>query len=284
LRSGARIARRPFNSLTLRRYRRLGLPADLYPAIETWLTGRRGPAERDMARRVSTIRRRLLDAGSTSVADYGASLGEHARNDSLAIEHLTVDYVARRASVPENMGLFLHRCASGFEARRLLELGTCAGISGCYLASAPSCRSFVTIEVSSPLAAIARSNLSHITDHATVINAAFDEGIGTALALEDEPFDLVWIDGHHESEPTLRYFDRLRGRVAPGKLMLFDDIDWPQMTGAWRAIRAWPGFAHTINAGRFGIAVLKSRPDASPPQNWQLLRRLGIVTTLAPES
>jgi predicted O-methyltransferase YrrM len=180
--------------------------------------------------------------------------------------------------VPESQGVFLYLCADGFSARRILELGTCAGISGCYLALTPSCRDFVSIEISAPLARVAEQNLRQVTSHATVINAPFNEGLGDALAVSEAPFDLIWIDGHHESEPTLRYFERLRDHASPGKLMLFDDINWPEMEEAWDAIRLWPGFCHTLNTGRLGIGVLKQQASDRPPQNWKLERRMGVTS------
>lgn len=277
LRSGARLARIPFNSMTLRRYAHMGLPEDLYPAVEFWLTNRRGHREREVARRVEALRTQLSERGSLTVAAYGAAVGDPSTNGSLAIEDRSLEYVARRASVPERMGLFLYLCASGFGARHILELGACAGISGCYLASAPSCRDFVSIEISTPLVAIARHNLSRVTTEARVINADFDRGLDEALSSQGEHFDLVWIDGNHLSEPTLDYFTRVRDRVAPGQLILFDDINWPEMRSAWSEIRAWPGFSHTINFERFGIGVLKRQRDDTPPENWSLKRRLGFT-------
>jgi hypothetical protein len=116
-----------------------------------------------------------------------------------------------------------------------------------------------------------------VTTEARVINADFDRGLDEALSGQGEHFDLVWIDGNHLSEPTLDYFTRVRDRVAPGQLILFDDINWPEMRSAWSEIRAWPGFSHTINFERFGIGVLKRQRDDTPPENWSLKRRLGFT-------
>jgi len=205
-----------------------------------------------------------------TVGDYVAG----TRLDAPEIEQRALVEIAHWVSVPRSFGIFLYLCSEGFKARRILELGACAGISGCYLASGSACKDFVTLELSGALAAIANENLRHVIPDPKVINASFDEGLGEVINEGTEPFDIIWIDGHHERDATLRYFKRLKDHAAPGKLMLFDDINWPDMREAWALIRRWPGFSHTINATRFGIGVVKATQDQSSPQNWRLDQRL----------
>ena len=279
---GFRTARAPIHARTLKRFQKAGLPPKLYPAIAYLLTGQLHPRDRAVASRVESLRRKLAERGSMTIAEYAGRLTpETDRSQLPGVEMHTFDQIANRVSVPMSFGLFLYLCAEGFEAKRILELGSCAGISGCYLASAPRCSEFVTLELSSALADIARENLHAVTHNATVINADFDKGLPAVVGPETAPFDLVWIDGHHERDATLRYFSKLQGHVSPGGLMLFDDIHWtPEMREAWDLIRVWPGFSVTVNAARLGMAVLKQSgdDDGAAPVNWQLKRRLGITT------
>jgi predicted O-methyltransferase YrrM len=273
VKAGLRTARAPIQSLALKRYEQLGLPPRLYPAFAYLLTGTTQARERAVAARVEGLRAQLAQRGSMTIADYAGKL------EVPGVEHHTFQQIAERVSVTRHFGIFLYLCAEGFEAKRILELGACAGISGCYLASASSCVEFVTLELSPALADIARQNLGAVSQNATVINATFDKGLNAVIGPEAALFDLVWIDGHHEKDATLRYFERLRTHVPPGGLILFDDIHWtPEMREAWDIIRAWPGFSATVNANRMGLGVLKQAESPAPPQNWSLKRRLGITT------
>ena len=120
----------------------------------------------------------------------------------------TLEHIAKISSVTQRWGTFLYLCADAVGAKAILELGTCAGISGCYLASARSCERFVTIEASPAPAKLARLNLSRVSDHFTVINALFDEGLDEILRGPGDRFDLVYIDGHHEKVPTAEVLAR----------------------------------------------------------------------------
>jgi predicted O-methyltransferase YrrM len=279
MKGGLRTARAPLHARTLRRFQKAGLSSRLYPAIAYMLTGELHPRDRAVAVRVEGLRQQLASRGGMTIAEYAGMQNPIAGSPSLGIEQRTCAEIANRVSVPMSFGLFLYLCAEGFGARRILELGACAGISGCYLASAPLCSEFVTLEQSPALASIARANLQAVTRNATVINADFDKGLPAVIGPETAPFDVVWIDGNHEKEATLRYFAQLQQHVAPGGLMLFDDIHWTQgMREAWEIIRSWPGFSGTVTAARLGMAVLKQEDDTGTPRNWHLKRRLGITS------
>ena len=278
LKIGLSPARATLNSRTLKRYQDLGLPPQLYPAIAYLVTGRLQPRDRAVSDRVEGLRRKLAQHGSETIADHAGKLTVPG------VEMQSFKRIAEHVSVSKRFGIFLYLCAEGFEAKRILELGACAGISGCYLTSAPRCAEFVSLEISPALAQIARENLGQITHNATVINADFDSGLGAVIAPETAPFDLVWIDGHHEKDATIRYFERLQPHVSPGSLMLFDDINWtPEMREAWDIVRTWSGFSVTINASRMGLGVVKERESSQAPQSWALKPQPFGVTTLERE-
>jgi len=168
----------------------------------------------------------------------------------------TAAQIAYRSSVTPEWGTFLYLCAESFRVKTILELGSCAGISGCYLASSKYCTSFTTIEKSSPLASLAEANVRQISSNATVINALFDDALDDLLPSINHAIDLAYIDGHHQYEPTLHYLRRLTPHLRKGSLVVFDDIHWSQgMWEAWKMLRAWKGFSYTIDVGRFGLGL-----------------------------
>jgi predicted O-methyltransferase YrrM len=157
--------------------------------------------------------------------------------------------IATHTSVSPYWGRFLHILASDASSRRILELGACAGISGCYLSTATSCEAFDTIEASQQLATLAAANIAAVSQVGRVHNALFDDLLDEMLpAMGDKRFDLVWIDGHHEKKATWHYFERVKPYLADGALVLFDDISWSyDMRECWEALSVMPGFSHTFD-------------------------------------
>lgn len=211
-----------------------------------------------------------LSAGTEATADLRPQHGEEMRFD--------LKRIATHTSVSQEWGTFLYLCAAAAEATTVIELGACAGVSGAYLAAAPSVQRLVTIEGSADLAALARENITAIDPRAEVINALFDDALDELLPDRLTGIDFAWIDGHHEKIATLHYFQRLRPALAPGALVLFDDISWSQdMRECWGEVCRTTGFAHAVDLGKCGVTVWDG--GGSLPRQWDLstLRGLGRI-------
>lgn len=168
----------------------------------------------------------------------------------------TAAQIAHQSSVTKDWGTFLYLCAKSFKAANILELGSCAGISGCYLASSNHCKTFTTVELMPRLAALAKTNLRQVSESAVVINGSIDERLDEILKSQNRSLDLVYIDGPHRYDPTLRYFQQLMPNLTKGALVVFDDIHWsPEMLEAWKLLREQNGFSDTIDVGRFGLGL-----------------------------
>jgi len=164
--------------------------------------------------------------------------------------------VAYLSSVSEEWGTFLHLLARGVAAKQILELGGCAGISGCYLASVPTCERFVTIEGSQSLARIAAEHLAAIARSAHVVNGLFDDVLDEVLRGFAGDIDLAFVDGHKDAERFMSMTNRIAARLSPGGLLVLDDIRWSRnMWDFWRRLCGTAGFSHTVDVGRFGICV-----------------------------
>lgn len=194
---------------------------------------------------------------------------------------LTAAQIAHQVSVDSEWGTFLYLCSASFRARTILELGGCAGISGCYLASSEYCERFITVEASPQLAALARSNIHQISAEAEIVNARFDEALDQILPTLVRGLDLVYIDGHHKFEPTLRYFRRVAPYLNTSALVVFDDIHLSEeMLKAWQLLKTMKGVRYAIDAGRFGLTFWAG--DSSIPVNYDLSRYLGWLWKVSP--
>lgn len=162
--------------------------------------------------------------------------------------------VASVTSVLPLWGTFLYLCAKAGGARTILELGGGVGISGCYLASAPSCTRFVTVEGHPDRAQLAKLHLRSVADHAEVINAPFEDGLREILPTLNAGIDLIFLDGTRRLDPTLKLFSRIEPYLNPRCIVILDDIHLSAETWkTWKGMRRLQGLSYAMNVGRLGV-------------------------------
>jgi predicted O-methyltransferase YrrM len=171
----------------------------------------------------------------------------------------TVSDVAR-ASVSPAHAWTLWALTREIGARRVLEMGTCVGVSGSYLAAASGTSdaggTLRTLEGYEDRAAVARDTFRRLgfTDAEVVVGPFARTLPGT---LDDDPFDIVFIDGHHDHDATLRYVDQVRAACRPGAVLVLDDIAWSEgMTAAWHEVQRRLAASAHADLGRVGVIVL----------------------------
>jgi predicted O-methyltransferase YrrM len=241
-----------------------GLPQPLQTPIEFLFAKGLGREAQQAVDRVELIR---------SAVARQSRMFEVANSD-IEDPRRTAAQIAYRSSVSSEWGTFLYLCAESFRTQTILELGSCAGISGCYLASSRYFTRFITVEGSSSLAQLAKSNISRISDRVEVVNELFDDALDQILPTLGDGVDLAYIDGHHEYEATLRYFRRLASHLNKGSLVVFDDVHWSDgMWQAWQILKEREGFAYTIDVGRLGICLWDG--SSNQPIHYDLRRYLG---------
>jgi predicted O-methyltransferase YrrM len=125
--------------------------------------------------------------------------------------------------------------------RKVLEMGTCVGISGSYIAKALQLNGngrLWTLEGSPASAALARETFAKVgvAEWVVLLVGPFHQTLMPCLA-NSGPFDFVFVDGHHDGQATIGYFEQIENRLAPEAIVVFDDITWSSdMARAWTAI------------------------------------------------
>lgn len=161
------------------------------------------------------------------------------------------------ASKPLFAALLLYHLAKRFRPGTALELGTNVGISSAYIAAGLQGRErLTTLEVSPYRLRLAREVHARLgLANIGYRQGLFVETLGPALQEIGSP-DLVFIDGHHQYEPTLAYFEAIWPHARPGALFIFDDIRWSQgMRRAWAKLREDERFALVVDVGVLGLCV-----------------------------
>ena len=235
----------PLGQFKIKRLRKQGLPEAFYVPLSFLFKKSLSDEDKKVFSKVESIREQVAYSGTLF-------------NPILMSHHLrrTASEIAMVSSVTPEWGMFLYLCAKSFQVRTILELGSSAGVSGCYLASAPSCRNFVSIEGSPRLASLAEQNIRLVNAQSRVINGRFDEVLENVLDHLTGRIDLVYIDGPKTHAETVHLFRLIIPKLNKKSIGIFDDITWSQdMCQLWQAVCDWKGSAYAINVGRFGVCL-----------------------------
>lgn len=125
--------------------------------------------------------------------------------------------------VDAEVGALLRVLARSVGARRILEIGTCIGYSGIWLAGAlPPDGMLITMEKDEARATIAKANFARagLADRVSVM-------VGDAalkIVKVAGPFDLIFQDGHKPLYNTL--LEPLVKLLRPGGLLVTDNVLW----------------------------------------------------------
>jgi predicted O-methyltransferase YrrM len=205
--------------------------------------------------KLESLRKELLkDARTINRLDLGAG----SQLNAPASKPVKVREIAKRSLVSPAKGRFLYKLVKANQPASIIELGTSLGLSSLYMAEAASDARIISLEGCPETAAIARSNFKKIKkENITVFTGAFGDKLGDALKLVPNP-DLVFFDGNHRREPTLKYFEECLPGLHSGSVAVFDDIHWSgEMEEAWKLIIARPEVKLSIDLYYMGIIYFR---------------------------
>jgi predicted O-methyltransferase YrrM len=166
--------------------------------------------------------------------------------------------VIRRSSVSQKTGNFLYRFSKWIGAQYILELGTSVGISGLYLANSNPNATIVTLEGDGQRAMIAKMNFEHHNyKNIEIIEGDFDTNLNFAISKLPR-LDLVFFDGNHRAEPTIRYFKQCLNFTNSNTVFVFDDIRWSkEMFKAWEIISQDQSVSISIDLFSMGVVFFR---------------------------
>lgn len=198
-------------------------------------------------------RKKLLNDDTVlTITDLGA--GSYLnKNRKRKVRELAAHHLKR-----PRLAQLLYRLAHHHPAQKMIELGTCLGITSAYLAKANPDATLVTIEGCPETANVAYQNfvsleLPNVELQVGNFNDLFPKEVETMARL-----DFVYIDGNHTKEATLAYFNTCLPKSDEGTLLIFDDIYWSQgMKEAWEEIKAHPRVTVTIDLFWIGLVYFK---------------------------
>lgn len=206
---------------------------------------------------IAYLRKKLLTSKEIiKVTDYGAG------SQVFKKEQRAISKIVKHASIPPKFGRLLFRLVHHFSPCNILELGTSLGMSTLYQAKAMPSANIISLEGCPNTAQIARSNFSVLQAHnIDVVVGQFKDTLSTVLK-KFETLDFIFIDGHHQQEATLSYFEQCLPFIHNNSIIIFDDIHWSSgMEKAWQAIKKHPNISVTIDVFKFGIVFFRKEQE-----------------------
>lgn len=222
--------------------------------------GRWSADQRAIFRRIEDRRAALqADQRRIEVLDFGAgpmeARAEKDHSSGGVRRQLTVARVTAN-SKPAPWAQFIHQLVRAVGARSCLEMGSCVGLTAAYIAAAfngDAC-GLVTLEGADSIAKLAEDTLKGVglSERAEVVVGPFHDTLDDTL--RRGTYDLVFVDGHHDRDSTIDYWHRIRPRLSPSAIVLFDDIRWSAgMEEAWSKIVSDPNLSWSLDLDSVGI-------------------------------
>ena len=186
-----------------------------------------------------------------------------------------ISRIAKTAVSGKLKSLWLHNICAYFKPKYVLEMGTSLGISAAHLAQ--NATKVISLEGNPAIASQARKVFKNLgQENIEILTGNFDETLLECLKKNELP-DIVYLDGNHTYEATLRYFNQLiSSRNEHEMILIFDDIYWSKgMMQAWEEIKQHREVTLSIDIYYFGLIFFKTNTVAPKhyilvPAKWKL--------------
>lgn len=163
-----------------------------------------------------------------------------------------------RIGIRCNFGRMLYRLAKFSKPSQIIELGTGSGLAAGFLSKGAPEAQVYTVEIDPARIKFASNALTQLQlENLHILQQDFDEYISRSGNIST-PF-LVFMDGNHRFEPTLKYFDFFASRADENSVIVLDDIHWSdEMERAWKMIRQDPRVVITVDLFFTGVVFFRS--------------------------
>ena len=202
---------------------------------------------------IESRRRFLLNRKEIiEVEDFGAGSSIIKKNKR------SIHRIAATSLKPKKYAQLIHRIVAYYKPKQIIEIGTSFGITTAYIAKANPIGMVNTFEGSASIANIAKTNFSALqVNNVTLHQGEFSRTLPVILN-ELDGIDFAFIDGNHQKNSTLQYFELLLHKSSNNTIFIFDDIHWSSgMESAWSEIKNHPQVQLTIDLFFIGLVFLK---------------------------
>ena len=167
-----------------------------------------------------------------------------------------VSAVVKNAGMRKKRQKLLFRLAKYFNSENVLELGTSLGLGTVALSVSNEFAAINTVEgcpntLKKAQEYFEKFNLHNIEIHQKLFSDLLSENTS-------QKYDLIFIDGDHNGERTLGYFNSFLKNIHNDSVIIFDDIYWSKdMTEAWQKIIANEKVTVSIDTFQWGMVFFR---------------------------
>jgi predicted O-methyltransferase YrrM len=201
--------------------------------------------------KIKAFRNELLqNSDAIEITDFGAGSRVFKSNTR------NISSIAKNTGIPFKRQKLLFRITNYFKSETVLELGTSLGLGTAAMAFANDSIKITTVEGCKNTARVAEAIFNkYYLSSIQLQNATFEDFFNKNLS---DSYDLVYIDGNHNKNNTLQYFEYLLDRINDNSVLIFDDIYWSEeMTEAWNQIKEHPKVTVSIDIFYWGIVFFR---------------------------
>lgn len=192
----------------------------------------------------------LKNKQQIEITDFGA--GSRVFKSNLR----AINSMAKTSGSTLKRAQLLYRIIRYFKPQHTLELGTSLGIATQAIALGHFKNHVVSIEGCPNISDFAKQQLNNFNiKNITLKTGEFDKVL---LELQDNNHDLVFFDGNHNKEATLKYFNLEVDKAHNDSVFIFDDIHWSKdMIEAWEIIKTHPKVTVSIDTFFWGLVFFR---------------------------
>lgn len=169
----------------------------------------------------------------------------------------SVAKMAKVASLNKKNALLLMRLIQYFNCQNILELGSSLGVATASMAFSKPNSKIITLEGCENIAGEAKNAFDIFKlNNIEIIVGEFSKTLPAVLG--KSKFDLIYFDGNHTKEATLKYFYKALDTIHNESLFIFDDIHWSiGMEEAWEEIKNHSKVKVTIDTFQWGFVFFR---------------------------
>ena len=212
--------------------------------------------------KIENERKKLLQSDlEIDIKDFGAGSTINKSNKR------KVKDIAKNSLKQRKLAQQLFRVINYLNPKNIVELGTSLGLTTSYLANATEQKinTFEGCENTLKIAQKTSRNLelNNINFHLGEFSSTFKSFLDST-----DSIDFAFIDGNHQYQPTIEYFEWIKAKSNENTCMIFDDIYWSKgMTKAWNEIKNDTDVMISIDTFYFGICFFRKN---QPKQHFVL--------------
>jgi len=195
------------------------------------------------------LKEKLLKKNKTKIIIQDLGQGSSINNNNIR----SISNIAKYSTTPFKYRSLIGKTIQYYNLKKIIELGTSTGLTADLIASCSPTAELITVEGSTEIYKVAKQNITNWKHkNITIINTNFRQFIQQLKPLQ-EP-SLVYIDGHHNGDATLEYFNAFWNKIQYNSIIVIGDIYWSKaMTDAWKKISVNTENQYSLDLFHIGI-------------------------------